>query len=276
MRNIIWVDQGHETPGHNTNGKGYFEGTWMGRFGNYGLAQGVFDGVTRPAPCNDNNVSFTERTRRAKEGGADTLISLHTNAPPARGILIIYSYKRPQDRPFALELADKLSKAMGIGIRGVITRKSEKGPWDYYGMIRNPYNAGMIPLIIEHGDHNEFATNPEENIRICTEVYREVFNDMNVRRLYGPNRVATAVAVSKDMYPNGCDNYVIATGENFPDALPAGPLATSLDGPLLYTKKDTLPAETKAEIIRLGATNCTIVGGESAVSQAVQDELDSM
>lgn len=100
--------------------------------------------------------------------------------------------------------------------------------------------------------------------------------DMNTTRIYGSNRFGTAAAISQVEYPNGCKNVVIATGEKFPDGLAGGPLATKMDAPILFVKQNSLPIETKDEIIRLGAINCIILGGESAVSQDVQDELENI
>lgn len=87
-------------------------------------------------------------------------------------------------------------------------------------------------------------------------------------RLYGSDRYATAVEISKDGWDSSA-NVVLVSGQNFADALAAGPLAKKLNAPILLTMKDTLPSVTKAEITRLGATKVYIVGGTGAVSDAV-------
>ena len=94
-----------------------------------------------------------------------------------------------------------------------------------------------------------------------------------VERLWGDDRYATAVQVSKDGYPSGAERVFIATGENFPDALAVAPLAQQLGGPLLLTRTGTLPAATAAEIKRLGASRITILGGTAAVSSSVATSL---
>jgi len=53
----------------------------------------------------------------------------------------------------------------------------------------------------------------------------------------GANRYATAVAVSKKAFPAGADAVVIATGENWPDALGGSALAGALGGPILLTRR---------------------------------------
>jgi beta propeller repeat protein len=91
-------------------------------------------------------------------------------------------------------------------------------------------------------------------------------------RFAGVNRYKTAAMVSSS-YFNAAKNVVLCTGENIPDALAAGPLARALQAPRLLTKKDSLPDETRAEIVRLGATKVYIIGGTPTISKAVEDQL---
>ena len=53
---------------------------------------------------------------------------------------------------------------------------------------------------------------------------------LNVRRIFGANRYETAVEISKDLYEKA-DTVIIASGENFPDALAGGSLAVQIDSP---------------------------------------------
>ena len=94
-----------------------------------------------------------------------------------------------------------------------------------------------------------------------------------VERLWGEDRYATAAAVSQDSYPQGTDKVFVATGENFPDALAVAPLAHALGGPILLTRRGSLPAATAAEIARLGVSNVYILGGTAAVSSSVEAAL---
>ena len=94
--------------------------------------------------------------------------------------------------------------------------------------------------------------------------------------LFGDDRYATAVEVSKDVYYYGADTVVIATGRNWPDALGGTALAGAYDGPILLVRTDSLPDAVKAEITRLGATKAFILGGSGAVSEGVKKEIDDM
>ncbi|AEE95445.1 cell wall-binding repeat-containing protein [Mahella australiensis] len=97
-------------------------------------------------------------------------------------------------------------------------------------------------------------------------------------RIYGDNRIETAVEISKEGWETS-DNVVLVYGgknnepQSFADALAAGPLAKKLNAPILLTQKDALPDVTADEIDRLGATKVYIVGGEGVVYPAVADEV---
>ncbi|MHB9004130.1 MAG: cell wall-binding repeat-containing protein [Coriobacteriia bacterium] len=93
--------------------------------------------------------------------------------------------------------------------------------------------------------------------------------------LFGPTRYQTAVDVSLSMFPDGADTAVIATGRNWPDALSGASLAGALGGPILLVS-DALPAEVADELLRLGVRDVVILGGPSAVSTAVETEIESL
>jgi putative cell wall-binding protein len=66
---------------------------------------------------------------------------------------------------------------------------------------------------------------------------------------------------------------VIATGENWPDALGGSALAGVHGGPILLTLTAVLPDPVMTEIRRLDATDAIILGGPGAVSPAVETAL---
>lgn len=92
-------------------------------------------------------------------------------------------------------------------------------------------------------------------------------------RIAGADRYATAAAVSAQSFSPGVPAVYLATGETFPDALAGTPVAAKAGGPVLLTQRDTLPASTAAELDRLNPTQIIVLGGTTAVSQAVQDQL---
>jgi len=72
-----------------------------------------------------------------------------------------------------------------------------------------------------------------------------------VLRYWGANRYATAVAVSEAVFATGADTVFVVTGVNFPDAVAAGPVAGTLDAPILLVTGTSVPSPTGAEVTRL-------------------------
>ncbi len=94
-------------------------------------------------------------------------------------------------------------------------------------------------------------------------------------KLYGKDRYATAVEVSKAGWENS-DMAVIANGSSFADALVASPLAANYDAPILLTEAGELTQETKTELKRLGVKTVYVVGGITVVSDATVKEMANM
>ena len=96
-----------------------------------------------------------------------------------------------------------------------------------------------------------------------------------VQRIGGASRVETAIAASVE-YLDGADEVVLATADDYPDALAAGPLARELGAPILLTPSASLPSVVEEELDRLDPRRVTIVGGPVAVGRAVQDRLKEL
>lgn len=97
--------------------------------------------------------------------------------------------------------------------------------------------------------------------------------DVDVQRVSGTTRFATAAAVSQAAFPDGADTVVIASGAKWADALAAAGLAGACDGPVLTVGGDSVPQVVADEIARLGATHAYVVGGEASVSRGVLASL---
>lgn len=95
-------------------------------------------------------------------------------------------------------------------------------------------------------------------------------------RLAGADRYKTAVEISKANFTpiGGQEWVVVASGQAFPDALGAGPMAAFLEAPLLLVPKSgTLPSAVAGEIDRLKPNNIMVVGGPGAVSNSMVGQL---
>ena len=93
-----------------------------------------------------------------------------------------------------------------------------------------------------------------------------------VERVAGPGRIETAVAVSR-RYWSSAGRGLLATSESFPDALAAGTLAAKLRAPLLLTAPGQVSQAVLGEFQRLGVGTVMILGGEAAISTAVEQQL---
>jgi putative cell wall-binding protein len=98
----------------------------------------------------------------------------------------------------------------------------------------------------------------------------------SVGRLAGSDRIGTAIAASQSEFSAGStDGAVIATSDDFADALTAGPLAAKEGVPLLLNPPDALDPRVLAELQRVAepGSSVQIVGGEAAISDAVQASI---
>ncbi|MBW3662014.1 MAG: tandem-95 repeat protein [Actinobacteria bacterium] len=96
--------------------------------------------------------------------------------------------------------------------------------------------------------------------------------DVEFERLSGDGRIQTAVAISADTF-TAADTVIIARSDKYPDALAGAPLAAKLAAPILLTTSDVLDPAVAAEVDRLGADRAILLGGETALSPVVRDQL---
>jgi hypothetical protein len=95
-----------------------------------------------------------------------------------------------------------------------------------------------------------------------------------VERVAGLDRYGTAAAVAARFMPTATA-AVLASGLDFPDALSAGPLAASLDAPMLLVQPDVTPVAVATRNAVTAARPATLVaiGGQVSVRDAVVNEL---
>jgi len=89
-----------------------------------------------------------------------------------------------------------------------------------------------------------------------------------------PDRYGTAAQAAFDAFPAGADVAVLASGEDFADALAAAPLAAAFDAPVLLTGRTVLPPATAAALAELGVADVLVMGGTAAVGVEVTNGLE--
>lgn len=99
--------------------------------------------------------------------------------------------------------------------------------------------------------------------------------DPTVTRVAGSDRfeVATRVAQLTNPSPVHSNILLIASGENYPDALSAAPAARTFGAALLLVRKTSIPDVVEREIERLHPAEITVIGGPATVSEVVLTEL---
>lgn len=106
-------------------------------------------------------------------------------------------------------------------------------------------------------------------------------------RLYGADRISTAVAISRERFqsmPPQSHAVVIANAYGFADALAGSTLAGVLGCPVLLTPADSLPASVADEIKRLNSDTdpdpdpdtVYVLGGTSAISDSVMSAVSAL
>ena len=108
--------------------------------------------------------------------------------------------------------------------------------------------------------------------------------DFAFTRFQGADRYATAARIAQGTFTTA-PTVILANGQNddprtsrneshFPDALAASYLAGNRDAPTLLATETVLPQATSDALEALATENVVIVGGPSAISNGIQDQLE--
>lgn len=227
-----------------------------------------------PIPYDD----LQARCDKANRTGADIFISIHNNAGgTATGTESFYNtWDTPTDAVLSRSLAGLLQSEVtahaGMTNRGV----DDVG----YYVLRW---ANMPAALVEVA----FLSNSTDRAKLLTASFRhsvavgiadavdrfyasKPFQPIEPR-LQGTDRYGTSAAAALSGWPSGADAVILASGEDWADALSASPLSTRLDAPVLLTPKSSLPAATAGAIRTLAPEHVVVLGSASAVETAVAE-----
>ena len=152
---------------------------------------------------------------------------------------------------------DRLIELLDVKTENVGTGNTIKIEDNTYG-IRARYGYGSVYGMVD-------VWSPYSNII--------TIDSQKFERLSGQTRIETAIAISKEGWPNAATTVLLTRDDNYPDALTGAPLSKKLDAPILFTNSKTLTPETGTEIARLKPSKVIILGGTGAVSQDIEDVL---
>jgi len=111
---------------------------------------------------------------------------------------------------------------------------------------------------------------------ISADVEKELVNNgMQVYRIQGKDRYETAANIATTAVENSSKAF-LASGNSFADALSISSYAAAKGIPLLLTDTKKVPDSTLNALQRLGVTQVTLIGGESAVGASAADQLSKL
>ena len=95
-------------------------------------------------------------------------------------------------------------------------------------------------------------------------------------RVAGVDRFDTAAALSRTFWAGGAATVTLASAAGFADSLGGGALGAEEDAPLLLSAACDLPTATADELSRLRPANVLVMGGQSAICDAVADRVRAL
>ena len=94
----------------------------------------------------------------------------------------------------------------------------------------------------------------------------------NVRRISGSNRYQTNIMTIQESF-SSTDKVILVSGENWPDAIGAGVLATQEKAALFICPKNNITTEIYSSLLNLGVKDIIIIGGAGSISENVENIL---
>ncbi len=104
---------------------------------------------------------------------------------------------------------------------------------------------------------------------------KEVSANPASQRFGGADRYETSVKISQNNWEKS-DYIILASGENFPDALSASPLSKKYNAPILLTGRNSISTSVLQEIKRLNVKNAFIIGGTGVLSDNIKKQLSNI
>ena len=199
----------------------------------------------KPQPNEENRISGRNRISTAIEVSKKYYEKANT-------VIIARSDEYP-DSLTASPLAKKLNAPI------LLTSKNE---------LEEPVKAEIKRLkatnIIIVGGVNSISTNVEKALRQY---------DKDVERIAGHSRYQTSAAIAESLLNQSArKTAIIASGENFADALTAGAYAAEQEYPILLVEKTKIDTSIE-KVINTNINKTIIAGGVNSVSEKVKKDL---
>lgn len=176
--------------------------------------------------------------------------------------ILFFSRKRTVIITSGENYPDALSAASIAGIYNapILLTSSKELPTDISDLLRQEH---INHIVIIGGS---VAVSPQVETKIKSLV-------PNVQRIAGKDRIDTAIQIYNNSKGAVSQNAILATSNNFADALSIAPYAYATKTPIFLAEPNKLPPSVKAIFQSRKFTQTIIVGGYNAVSTNVEREL---
>jgi N-acetylmuramoyl-L-alanine amidase len=279
---VVYLDPGHGGSDPGSSGNGIVEKDL-----NLKLALGVRDRLQNlgvkviMSRDTDKFVALQDISGGANAANPDVFVSIHQNSfTTAAPYGIETYYNKEMDKAVANSLQNNLIKNTNAYNRAV--------KFGDLHVVRETY---MPASLVECG----FLSNPDEANLLKSESYQNKIMDaiangtyeylktnvsldaLIANRVYGNTRFETSYKLF-DMGWSSSETVILANGMDYPDALTAAPLAGKYNAPILLSRNTTLASQPdlKASLVNKGVKNVIIIGGETAISSGIQNEISSL
>lgn len=106
-------------------------------------------------------------------------------------------------------------------------------------------------------------------------ISQEIFETLkeyadDIQRVAGNDRYETSALVSQRFFSADSAKSFLVTGQDFPDALVAGSIASASSSPVLISKRSCLPPSILLELNRVSPNTIHVVGGSSSLSAEIE------
>lgn len=157
----------------------------------------------------------------------------------------------------------------GVGAL-LLSANPNMSPDEIYGLLRNTAS----PLTdVKHTNSPNMAYG--YGIVNVDRAIQEALKSFRIKRLYGIDRMKTAVALSQNYNDSEVENVYIVNGSRYSDCIAIASHSGSGKGSILLTDNFNLPDFVIDEIKRIKPKNVYIVGGSAVISDKVENQLKS-
>ena len=132
--------------------------------------------------------------------------------------------------------------------------------------VEDVIKSSKASLINIAGGEKSVSENTKANIK--------KISNATVNRMGGADRYETSILLAK--YSGAKEVVVVASGEDFADALVAAPFSAQQKGAILLTNKDKLSDNAEKFIKDTKFNKSYVIGGEKSVSEKVIEQLTNI